>query len=149
VERRFRDRQESLRRHPATRDPKLRILVVCEGRKTEPAYFKAFQHHVRNQLVHVEIQGKGGVPKTVVDLAIELRNEAEREAKAHKDENLRFDEVWWLFRAHASSSGRSCTSKSKPNKFTVMMRRVLSGFIFRDMTRSWISGGSSSGTQMR
>jgi hypothetical protein len=71
--------------------------VVWEGRKTEPSYFKAFQHHVRNQLVHVEIQGKGGVPKTVVDLAIELRNEAEREAKAHKDENLRFDEVWCVF----------------------------------------------------
>ena len=97
VERRFRDRQESLKRHRAMRDPKHRILVVCEGKKTEPIYFKAFQHHVRNQLVHVEIVGEGGVPTTVVELAIELRTAAELEAKAHKDDNLRYDEVWCVF----------------------------------------------------
>ena len=97
MEQRFRNRQDGLKRHPATRDPKHRILIVCEGKKTEPRYFKAFQHHVRNQHVHVEIEGKAGVPKTVVQVAIDLRDAADREAKAQKDENLRFDEVWCVF----------------------------------------------------
>lgn len=97
MEQRFRNRQDSLKRRRAVHDPKHRILVVCEGEKTEPLYFKAFQHHVRNRLVHVEIQEKGGVPKTVVELAIELRNEAENDARSQKDENLKYDEVWCVF----------------------------------------------------
>lgn len=71
--------------------------MVCEGKKTEPYYFKAFQHHVRNRLVHVEIQAEGGVPKTAVELAIELRDEADRDARAKDDEYLRYDEVWCVF----------------------------------------------------
>jgi hypothetical protein len=97
VEKRFRDRQSGLKRHPATREPRHRILVVCEGKKTEPRYFKAFQHHARNQLVHVEIKGEAGVPKTVVEAAIELRDAADRDARAQRDDNLRFDEVWCVF----------------------------------------------------
>ena len=97
MERRFRDRQASLKRNPATREPKHRILVVCEGKKTEPYYFKAFQHYVRNPLVHVEIEPEGGVPKTVVQVAIELRDVAIRKARSYQDENLRFDEVWCVF----------------------------------------------------
>lgn len=81
MERRFRDRQSSLKRNPATREPKHRILVVCEGKKTEPYYFKAFQHHVRNPLVHVEIEPEGGVPKTVIQVAIKFRDAAIRKAK--------------------------------------------------------------------
>ncbi|HWO18308.1 MAG TPA: RloB family protein [Kofleriaceae bacterium] len=97
MEQRFRNRQSALRRRSAYREPKHRILIVCEGKKTEPSYFKSFQHHVRNRLVHVEIKGEAGVPKTVVQIAIEMRDAADRDAKAQKDENLRFDQVWCVF----------------------------------------------------
>jgi len=52
--RRFRDRDQHIGRSPAKRERKHRILVVCEGKLTEPEYFKALQHEFRNRLVHVD-----------------------------------------------------------------------------------------------
>lgn len=87
----------SLKRRPPTREPKHRILIVCEGEETEPGYFRAFQHEVRNPRVHVQLAKETGVPRTVVEIAIRLRDEAEKEAKRERDENLRWDEVWGVF----------------------------------------------------
>jgi hypothetical protein len=87
----------SLKRRAPTRQPKHRILIVCEGQKTEPGYLKAFQHKVRNPRVHVEVAAETGVPRTVVEIAVRLRDEAEQEAKRERDENLRWDEVWGVF----------------------------------------------------
>lgn len=70
---------------------------MCEGKKTEPLYLKQFQHHVRNPRVHIEPLGIAGVPITVVQTAIELREQADDEAKRQRDENLRWDEVWAVF----------------------------------------------------
>jgi hypothetical protein len=92
-----RDDERSIKRRGPTRQPKHRILVVCEGKKTEPLYFKHFQHHVRNQRVHVEPIGPAGVPMSVVETAIELRAEAERDAKREHDDNLLWDQVWAVF----------------------------------------------------
>lgn len=84
------------RRRPS-RQPKIRILVVCEGKKTEPLYLRQLQHHVRNPRVHVEPVGPAGVPRTVVETAIDLRRQAEDEARRQRDENLLWNEVWALF----------------------------------------------------
>lgn len=86
-----------IHRRGPSRQPKVRILVVCEGKKTEPLYLKQFQHHVRNPRVHIEPLGIAGVPITVVQTAIELREQADDEAKRQRDENLRWDEVWAVF----------------------------------------------------
>lgn len=96
VSRRSQDDRPIGRRGPS-REPKLRILIVCEGKETEPGYFKAFQHEVRNPRVHIEIGGETGVPLTVVQVAIRLRDQAEREAARQRDENLKLDEVWAVF----------------------------------------------------
>lgn len=82
------------RRKPPYRDPRFRILIVCEGALTEPAYFKAFQHEMKNRRVHVELPDEPGVPLTVVKTALRRRTEAETEAKRQKDANLSFDSVW-------------------------------------------------------
>jgi RloB-like protein len=87
----------SIQRRRPSRQPKVRILVVCEGKKTEPLYLRQFQHHVRNPRVHVEPVGPAGVPRTVVETAIDLRRQAEDEAKRQRDENLLWDEVWAVF----------------------------------------------------
>jgi hypothetical protein len=87
----------SIRRRGPTRDPKHRVLIVCEGRETERGYFKAFQHEVRNPRVHVEVARETGVPRTVVEEAIRLKREAEGDAKRQRDENLLWDEVWGVF----------------------------------------------------
>jgi hypothetical protein len=96
VSRRRNDDRPIGRRGPS-RMPKRRILIVCEGRETERRYFEAFQHAVRNPRVHVKVARETGVPTTVVECAIELRAEAEQEAKHQRDDNLLWDEVWGVF----------------------------------------------------
>jgi hypothetical protein len=44
-----------IRRRAPTRQPKRRLLIVCEGRETEPGYIRAFQREVRNPRVEIKI----------------------------------------------------------------------------------------------
>ncbi len=92
-----RNRDRGLARRRPNREPKHRILIVCEGEKTEPQYFKDLRHRHRNHLIHIEVSDRHGVPKTVVEAAIDEREQAEQSARAERDENLRFDEVWAVF----------------------------------------------------
>jgi hypothetical protein len=86
-----------LRRRGAVREPKRRFLIVCEGSRTEPLYFRALSREFRNQLVEIEIEGQGQAPKSLVERAAARKKEAEREARSRRDLFLRFDEVWCVF----------------------------------------------------
>jgi hypothetical protein len=97
MEKRFRDRDRHIGRNPAKREPKHRILVVCEGKVTEPEYFKALQHEFKNRLVHVEIDKQAGVPLTVVRRAIELDSQTNDAANRNRDDDLKYDDVWCVF----------------------------------------------------
>jgi len=67
-------------------DPRKKILIVCEGEKTEPNYFKKFEV-TSCKLVVV---GTGRNTESLVKKAIELRNIADKE----KDP---FEEIWAVF----------------------------------------------------
>jgi RloB-like protein len=84
------------RRHPRLR-PRLRLLILCEGRVTEPMYFRDFRIDTRNQLIEIEVVPACGVPKTLVEYAVERKKDAERRAKSERDIFLRYDEVWCVF----------------------------------------------------
>src|ERR1039457_242009 len=90
-----RDRRDTLRRRPASRSPLARFLIVCEGTQTEPGYFRETRHLERS-LIDLEIS-PGGVPKALVERAIEKKQDAERLARSQKDSNLLYDEVWCVF----------------------------------------------------
>jgi len=62
------------------------FLVICEGTKTEPNYFKEFRS---NQTV-VEAEGYAQDPKGLVNTAIKRRNEERLKGQ-------KFDEVWCVF----------------------------------------------------
>ena len=52
-----------------------KILVVCEGTKTEPNYFEAFRTFNRGTSIYdIEVKGLGSNTINVVDKAIELKN---------------------------------------------------------------------------
>ena len=85
----------SLRRRRSFREPRARFLIVCEGEVTEPAYFNDVRLHERG-IIDLEVV-HGGVPKTVVERAVEMKKQSEREAKRLKDENRRFDRIWCVF----------------------------------------------------
>lgn len=87
-----RDRLE--RRRPA-RAPLPRFLIVCEGARTEPGYFRHLRHSARLPL-ELRIES-GGTPKALVERAVELKRGAERDARRRHDSALKFDEVWCVF----------------------------------------------------
>jgi hypothetical protein len=63
------------------REPIPRFLIVCEGEKTEPAYFEGF----RVPSVRVEIVGMGKDPLTLVEHAFELHRQQQ------------YDQAWCVF----------------------------------------------------
>lgn len=68
-----------------------RILIVCEGEKTEPNYFKSFDQMQHGSVVY-DIDFEGGKINTVqvVDKAIELRKKAAASG-------IVYDSVWAVF----------------------------------------------------
>ena len=62
------------------------FLIVCEGEKTEPNYFKSFP--VDTKVIKLDIKGEGKNTKSLVKKAIEWKN------KDEYDENDRF---WCVF----------------------------------------------------
>lgn len=69
-----------------TKVPKERFLIICEGEKTEPNYFKAF--HISSAIVIVK--GLGANTDSLIRSAIKLKNDA-----IEVDEP--FDQVWCVF----------------------------------------------------
>lgn len=66
-----------------TKEPKERFLIVCEGSKTEPNYFRSFR--VPRDVV--EVHGLGEDPSRVVRSATDLKN---------KDGDY-YDQIWCVF----------------------------------------------------
>ncbi|MFG6096031.1 RloB family protein [Leptothoe sp. ISB3NOV94-8A] len=92
-----RNRERKKARRAPYRQIKPIILVVSEGKVTEPNYISTFAKYHRNSRVEVELHGGIGVPKTIVEYAINRKAEAEKRARRERDENLVFDEVWCVF----------------------------------------------------
>ncbi|MEZ5509902.1 MAG: RloB family protein [Gammaproteobacteria bacterium] len=69
-----------LKRHAAKRETYAKILIVCEGEKTEPNYFTGARDHYRLNTANVEICGEcGSDPRSVVTYA-KQRYREERDA---------------------------------------------------------------------
>ena len=92
-----RNRERRPGRRPAFRDPKPTILIVCEGEKTEPEYFYGFASACRNTRVTIKVAREHGVPKTLVGIAKQYKEEAGAKAAQEKDDNLVYDSVWCVF----------------------------------------------------
>jgi hypothetical protein len=90
-------RSDVLRRRRPRLERRDRVLIVCEGHATEPDYFRSLRHELRAVPIAIKINDKSGVPKTVVERAVQLKKDAERDAKRERDSNLRYDEVWCVF----------------------------------------------------
>lgn len=67
-------------------------LIVCEGEKTEPNYFEAFQKHLPPKVQTIKIVGEGANTVSVVKSAIALKEKREKQKSVPN-----FDEVWAVF----------------------------------------------------
>lgn len=70
-------RNTSFRRKSRLREPYDVILIVCEGSKTEPDYFKALKNRLRLSNANISICGRecGTAPISVVDFALQKQKE--------------------------------------------------------------------------
>jgi hypothetical protein len=85
-------RESTVRRRSPHRPAKVRILIVCEGKETEPNYFRGLRDEevIRRNFSVVVQKGKGGSCLAVVKQAI-----TEQEKATARGED--FDEVWCVF----------------------------------------------------
>ncbi len=88
VLKRFEQKQQRQKKHKKIL---CRILIVCEGEKTEPNYFKSFKSISNNSFTYeVECKGCGEGTIKVVKTAISMKTEAE-------NASLPYDSVWVVF----------------------------------------------------
>lgn len=92
-------RQDQLRRKGPKREPYDRVLIVCEGSKTEPWYFQALKNQYRLSTANVEIYASGSDPSSLVNKAKSLRDDEKRRGDRYdlvycvfdRDEHAHFD----------------------------------------------------------
>ena len=86
------------------------FLIVCEGEKTEPNYFKSFPKVLKNITFNFQFEGGGISTIKVVDKAIELRDSS----------NQKFDRVWVVFDRDSfrSNSFNSAIFKARANNIS-------------------------------
>ncbi len=92
-----------------TQDIRERFLIVCEGEKTEPNYFRAFRTPGRV----LDVQGTGRNTLSLVDEAIRLKDEAQGRAA--------YDQAWCVFDRDSfpSDAFNSAVRKAEANGFRV------------------------------
>lgn len=83
-------RKSSSRRGYSTRktdykDVRPRFLIVCEGEKTEPNYFRSFKLLIK--VIEIDIKGVGENPSKLVNSAKDL----------NEQEDSDYDQVWCVF----------------------------------------------------
>lgn len=71
-------------RRPPFREPRRRLLVVCNGERTEPTYFRGLNEHLRNPAVRIKVKARVRAPEDLVRYARSIAPEGSDE----------FDEVW-------------------------------------------------------
>ena len=75
------------------RQVKKRILIICEGERTEPLYFNAYKRDNRHSLSGLEIviaDTKKNTPRELVREAVDRVREAKKERNS-------YDEAWTVF----------------------------------------------------
>lgn len=65
-----------LRRRKPARAPYAKVLIVCEGEKTEPLYFNGLRDHYRLNSTNVEVTGECGPDPLAVFNHAKLRYQA-------------------------------------------------------------------------
>lgn len=87
------DRKES-KRLEETKSKRRYFLIVCEGEKTEPNYFKSLKDALPKGVLNVcqfNIEGKGYNTESLVKKSLELKSDWE------KDIERKIDKVWVIF----------------------------------------------------
>ena len=99
------------RRQPPAKEPGTIMIVVTEGEKTEPGYLKAFRKihvlpHIKKSVFKLRIIPGIGVPKTVVDRAIQELEDLQGPLSGK-------DSVWAMFDRDEHPEFREAKDKAR------------------------------------
>lgn len=108
-----------LTRRGSRREPRRRILVLCEGEVTEPRYFKDLRIELRASLVEIEIEGHGEGPKTLVERAALRKKESDHHARKERDAYLAYDEIWCVFDVDEHAKLADARQQARDNSIEV------------------------------
>ena len=96
-------RKRELERRGTTRSPRKRVLIVCEGEKTEPYYFRSLIHSLGLRAAEVQVcAGSGSAPISVVECGTRILNE-----------DSDFDQIYFVFDKDSHASYASALSRVK------------------------------------
>lgn len=99
------------------------ILIVTEGKKTEPDYLNGLRNHLKLQAVDVRVVKADGTDAlSVVTHAVELRDQRRREAK--RGCAVSYDSVWAVFdteRADTNPKLNDALQKAKDHNINVAL----------------------------
>ncbi len=91
LKREKREAKAARKRKVATRDKIVRFLIVCEGERTEPNYFKELVKDKYSEVRAEEIVGEGRSTCALVKKTDEIKVMLEQQRQ------LKFDRVWVVF----------------------------------------------------
>jgi len=112
-------RRDDLRRRKWIAEPRPRVLVCCGGEVTEPSYLNGLKNELRIRLVHIEVVPGGSNPKALVEYAVQKKQQAERDARREKDDNLRYDEAWCVLDVDGQEDIPDVKQKAAANKINL------------------------------
>jgi hypothetical protein len=75
------------KRNQGTKEIRVHFLIVCEGEKTEPNYFKSFKTNVKSFVYTIDTLGEGSNTRDLVKRTIRARDKS----------SLTYDSVWVVF----------------------------------------------------
>lgn len=82
-----RERTKEKKRSIETKEVRVYFLIVCEGEKTEPNYFKSFKTNVKSFVYTIDTLGEGSNTKDLVKRTIKARDKSSQQ----------YDSVWVVF----------------------------------------------------
>jgi hypothetical protein len=82
-----RNKRVERKRKSKVKETRVYFLIVCEGEKTEPNYFKSFKTNVKSFVYTIDILGEGSNTKDLV----------KRTIKARDSTSQVYDNVWAVF----------------------------------------------------
>ncbi|MDP2697569.1 RloB family protein [Thalassospira sp.] len=107
-----------LKRRGSVRAPKKTFYLFCEGKNTEPDYFRALKRKLRDRLISVEPVPAAGVPFTIARKSADMANAIGKGAKRKKAKQSyqEADEVWAIFdrdaHPHIEEAKQLCQSNN-------------------------------------
>ena len=91
-------RTPNLKRGKYQREPKRRFILFCEGKNTEPAYFRAIERVCTSAQIEVQVEPAAGVPYTIAEKAVARAKSAGLAPRSRRVNSFEeSDQVWAVF----------------------------------------------------